>query len=122
MNIEQLQKFATHFPAVPVTLQFQLTSFDPIAITQAFDQPDSPCFLLTGKPKKTEDGFSFIGVNPSKSFTYRNGRLTIKEQDNSESTETVELKPVIEKFLKKIKHPASPTYRLFGRPHRLLQL
>lgn len=108
MNIGQLQKFATHFPAVPVTLQFQLTSFDPIAITQAFDQPDSPCFLLTGKPKKTEDGFSFIGVNPSKSFTYRNGRLTIKEQDNSESTETVELKPVIEKILKENQTPRIP--------------
>lgn len=44
MNIKQLHQFTQSFPAIPISIQFQMTDFDPIAITQAFDQPDKPCF------------------------------------------------------------------------------
>lgn len=36
MNIKQLHQFAQSFPAIPISIQFQMTDFDPIAITQAF--------------------------------------------------------------------------------------
>jgi anthranilate synthase component 1 len=109
MTITQLQTYAKNYPAVPITLQFQLPSFDPIAITQAFDQPDKPCFLLTGKPKKTEDGYSFIGVNPPKSLTYRNGQLTMSDQMGKKTTRAVALKPVLEKILAENKTPRIPS-------------
>lgn len=106
MTIEQLKQLAKNYPAIPVTLQFQAIDFDPIAVTQAFDRPEHPCFLLTGKPKKTEDGYTFIGFNPVESFTYRNGVLTTTTKEGYVSHETVALKPILEKILKQHKTPA----------------
>lgn len=105
MNIKQLHQFAQSFPAIPISIQFQMTDFDPIAITQAFDQPDKPCFLLTGQPKKTEDGYSFIGLNPRMALTYRNGRLTTTDYLGNVSHETIPLKPVLERILANNKTP-----------------
>lgn len=108
MTFEQLKPYLNDYPAVPVTLQFQAATFDPIAVTQAFDNPDHPCFLLTGKPKKTEDGYSFIGFNPIESFTYRNGELTTTTKDGNVSRETTALKPVIEGILAANRTPRLP--------------
>lgn len=105
MTIEQLKQYADAYPAIPITQQFQVESFDPIAITQAFGNPKHPCFLLTGKPKKTEDGYSFIGFNPVESFTYRNGILTTTLNDGSVSHETTKLQPVIENILRTNRTP-----------------
>lgn len=108
MNIKQLQTYAANYPAVPITRQFQLKSFDPIAITQALDHPESPCFLLTGKPKKDEDGYSFIGINPTKSFTYRNGKLKVTNRTGETFEKAVALKPVIEAVLRENRTPHIP--------------
>lgn len=105
MTIEQLNQYTNDYPAIPITLQFQADAFDPIAVTQAFDDPNHPCFLLTGKPKKAEDGYSFIGFNPVESFTYRNGVLETTTKDGTVSYETIALKPVLESLLRDNRTP-----------------
>ncbi|MEE8825576.1 aminodeoxychorismate synthase component 1 [Lentilactobacillus sunkii] len=108
MNIEQLQTYTKDFPAIPISINFEMNNFDPIAVTQRFDQPDKPCFLLTGKPKKTEDGYSFIGLNPTMTLAYRNGRLTTTDDRGNVSHETTDLKPVLERILADNKMPKLP--------------
>lgn len=105
MNLEQLQQYTKDFPAIPISINFEMGDFDPIAVTQQFDQPDKPCFLLTGKPKKTEDGYSFIGLNPTLTLTYRNGELATTDSQGDVSHETTELKPVLERILANNKMP-----------------
>lgn len=105
MRIEELNKYAQDFPAIPISINFQMTNFDPIAVTQNFDRPEEPCFLLTGKPKKSEDGHSFIGLNPTLTLAYRNGELTTTDNRGNVSHETVDLKPVLERILANNKMP-----------------
>lgn len=108
MTFNQLKKNAQNYPAIPITLQFHVDSFDPIAITQAFDQPESPCFLLTGQPKKSEDGYTFIGLNPVKTFTYRDDIMTTSDNHGNVSHETVALKTVINQTLQTSRTPRIP--------------
>lgn len=99
MNLNQLKQYTKDFSAIPISINFAMPDFDPIAVTQRFDQPDAPCFLLTGKPKKQEDGYSFIGLNPTLTITYRNGVLTCSDEQGNVSHETTNLKPVLERIL-----------------------
>ncbi len=99
MNLDQLKQYTKDFSAIPISINFAMPDFDPIAVTQRFDQPDAPCFLLTGKPKQQEDGYSFIGLNPTLTITYRNGVLTRSDEQGNVSHETTDLKPVLERIL-----------------------
>lgn len=105
MNLNDLKAAATGYPAVPVTLQFKLTDFDPVAIFNALKEADEPGFLLTGKPKKTEDGYTFIGLSPLQTFTYRDHQLTTTTKNSHTTTENVDLKPILEQLLAQNKTP-----------------
>ncbi|MTV83179.1 anthranilate synthase component I family protein [Secundilactobacillus folii] len=111
MNLQQLLTAAKDYPAVPVTLSFQIQNFDAVSLFNALKKADEPGFLLTGKPKKTEDGYTFIGLTPKQTFTYRDHILTTTAIDGTESTEETELKPILESILKQHQTP-----RIAGLP------
>ncbi|MCH3921858.1 anthranilate synthase component I family protein [Limosilactobacillus sp.] len=81
---EELSQYLADFPAVPVTLTYQDATFNPREVFRALNHPDSPAFLLTGKPKEKEDGYSFICLNPEKSFRYRDHQLTVTDLQTHE--------------------------------------
>ncbi|MQS89217.1 anthranilate synthase component I family protein [Companilactobacillus mishanensis] len=98
MNITQIKKISHDFPAAPITIDFKLENFDPIGLTQYLNSNVAPCFLFTGKPKPDEDGYSFIGIDPDETITYRDGILTIEKDDKVETQETA-LKSYLENIL-----------------------
>jgi len=99
MNLEELQRASQGYPFVPVTLTYTATDFDPVAVTAALQNPKQPCFLLTGHPKPKEAGYSFIGVNPQKTLTYRNGQLTVTTATGKVTKTQTAFKPVIQQLL-----------------------
>lgn len=102
---ERLSKLAQRYPAVPVTVQFAMSDFKPVEIFNALKDANEPGFLLTGKPKSTEDGYTFIGLAPKQTFTYRDGYLTTTDATGDETVQQTSLKPVLERLLKKYQTP-----------------
>lgn len=107
MNIEKLSLLAKNYPAVPVTINFELNDFDPIDLTQNLNQATGPCFLFTGQPKPDEDGYSFIGLDPELALTFKDGILTVEDQSGVHSQRTA-LKPYLEQILSKYQTPKIP--------------
>ena len=107
MNITQLSNIAKHYPAVPVTIDFELDNFDPIDLTQNLNSTLGPCFLFTGQPKPDEDGYSFIGLNPDETITYKDGNLTVEQAGQTTTTKTA-LKPYLEDILARYQTPKIP--------------
>ncbi|MFD1419911.1 anthranilate synthase component I family protein [Lactiplantibacillus songbeiensis] len=107
MNLKTLQQLSQSYPMVPVTLQYQVDQFDPVAVTAALQTPTQPCFLLTGQPKPNEAGYSFIGVRPQQTLTYRNGQLTVTTADKITQTKTA-LKPVLQHLMTVNQTPKIP--------------
>jgi anthranilate synthase component 1 len=108
MTIETLTQQSKGYPAVPVTLQFEMTDFDPVTIFNALKAANEPGFLLTGKPKETEDGYTFIGLAPKQTYTYRDHVLTQTDQNGHETVQDTELKPILEDLLAKHRTPRLP--------------
>ncbi|KRL67401.1 anthranilate synthase component I family protein [Companilactobacillus versmoldensis] len=108
MEIEKLQQSSIGYPAVPITLEFKMADFDPVALTNNLKSDIGPCFLFTGHPKPDEDGYSFIGVDPVESLSYRNGQLTIQNVSGIKKIDT-NLKNYLEKLLNKFKTPRLPS-------------
>lgn len=108
MNIEKLRFFAKNYPAVPVTIDFELPDFDPIDLTHNLNQDEGPCFLFTGQPKPDEDGYSFIGLDPELAVTFKDGILTVEDSTGVHTRETL-LKPFFESLLKKYQTPKIPS-------------
>lgn len=79
---ERLAQYLRNYPAVPVTIQFHDLHFNPLSVFKALNKPQQPAFLLTGKPKKQEDGYSFICLNPAKSYRYRDHNLLTTDFHN----------------------------------------
>ena len=107
MNLKTLQQLSQTYPMVPVTLQYQVDQFDPVAVTAALQTPTQPCFLLTGQPKPDEAGYSFIGVRPQQTLMYRNGQLTVTTADKITRTKTA-LKPVLQHLMTVNQTPKIP--------------
>lgn len=108
MNIEKLRFFAKNYPAVPVTIDFELPDFDPIDLTHNLNQDEGPCFLFTGQPKPDEDGYSFIGLDPELAVTFKDGILTVEDSTGVHTRETL-LNPFFESLLKKYQTPKIPS-------------
>ncbi|AKP68007.1 anthranilate synthase component I family protein [Companilactobacillus ginsenosidimutans] len=104
MNLNELKKISVNYPAVPVTINFKLDDFDPIDLTKNLNDAVGPCFLFTGKPKPDEDGFSFIGINPEETITYKDGILAVEKNGLVNESETA-LKPYLEKILTQYRIP-----------------
>ncbi|WP_125771396.1 anthranilate synthase component I family protein [Companilactobacillus furfuricola] len=104
MKFEELKMLAQNYPAVPITLNFPLTNFDPIDLTQNLNQHLGPCFLFTGQPKPDEDGYSFIGLDPAAAITFKDGQLTV-ENEAGKTTQVTDLKPYLENLLQKYRTP-----------------
>lgn len=87
---EQLAHYLRTYPAVPVTIQYQDPHFNPLSVFKTLNNPKQPAFLLTGKPKKQEDGYSFICLHPEKSYCYRDHTLVTTDFHNGkqESSQT----------------------------------
>lgn len=109
-SLNSLKQAAVGYPAVPVTLQFSMPNFEPVALFNALKQADEPGFLLTGKPKKTEDGYTFIGLTPQETFTYRDHVLTTTLPNGNTNVEETDLKPILEQLLLKIKRHGYQNY------------
>lgn len=107
-SLNSLKQAAVGYPAVPVTLQFSMPNFEPVALFNALKQADEPGFLLTGKPKKTEDGYTFIGLTPQETFTYRDHVLTTTLPNGNTNVEETDLKPILEQLLAQNKTPRLP--------------
>lgn len=108
MNKQDLITYTKSYKAVPVTLQFDMPNFDPITIFNALKRANEPGFLLTGKPKETEDGYTFIGLTPERTYTYRDHVLTEADSAGRETTSEVALQPILEKLLADNKTPRIP--------------
>ncbi|MCH5462931.1 anthranilate synthase component I family protein [Lactobacillus sp. LC28-10] len=108
MTLNELLSAAKDYPAAPVTLEFQLPDFDAVTLFNALKDAQEPGFLLTGKPKKTEDGYTFIGLAPKQTFTYRDGVLTTTVEGGENTTKKTALKPILEGILKQHQTPRIP--------------
>ncbi|WP_203651425.1 anthranilate synthase component I family protein [Secundilactobacillus yichangensis] len=108
MTLNELLTAAKGYPAAPVTLEFQLPTFDAVTLFNALKKAQEPGFLLTGKPKKTEDGYTFIGLAPKQTFTYRDGVLTTTVEGGETTTKKADLKPILENILKQHQAPLIP--------------
>lgn len=104
MKLEKIKLLSQNYPAVPITINFKMENFDPIASTQNLNRSTGPCFLFTGQPKPDENGYSFIGLDPVETITYRNGNLTI-ENDHGTTVQQTPLKPYLNQLLKKYQTP-----------------
>ena len=101
MNLTTLKKLSQNYPAAPVSLEFELKNFDAIDLTRNLNNEVGPCFLFTGHPKPDEDGYSFIGINPDATITYKDGVLTVNNQDSKQT----ELKSYLERILAQYQTP-----------------
>lgn len=111
MPLDDLLHAAQNYPAVPVTLSFHMSHFDAVTLFNALKDVNEPGFLLTGKPKQTEDGYTFIGLTPRQTFTYRDHVLTKTTEDGQEISESVTLKSTLEALLQQHRTP-----RIAGLP------
>ncbi|MBT9672643.1 anthranilate synthase component I family protein [Secundilactobacillus kimchicus] len=108
MNKDDLLTLAADYPAIQITRQFTMPDFDPITLFNALKQAGEPGFLLTGKPKETEDGYTFIGLAPERTFTYRDHVLTETDADGRETTRNADLKPILDDLLAQNRTPRQP--------------
>jgi anthranilate synthase component 1 len=103
----QLTQLAAQYPAVPVIRQFTLTDFQPLHVIEVLRKQGEPCYLLTGKPKTTEDGYTFVGLHPKEALTYRNGVLTSETAAGTTQTKTA-IQPALEQRLAALRTPKLP--------------
>ncbi|WP_369523240.1 hypothetical protein [Secundilactobacillus paracollinoides] len=108
MKLNDLKERSVGYPAVPVTLQFSMPDFNPVDIFNALKGTNDPGFLLTGKPKETEDGYTLIGLGPTHTYTYRDHILTEEEADGHTLISKTDLKPILETVLAENKTPKLP--------------
>lgn len=111
MDKATLQTIGEGYQAVPVTLQFEMDNFEPINIFNALKEVNEPGFLLTGKPKKEEDGHTFIGLGPEETYTFRDHRLITTVGEMETVVEDADLKKILEGIL-----AANKTPKLAGMP------
>lgn len=108
MELNALKQASVGYPAVPVTLQFSMPDFNPVNIFNALKGTNDPGFLLTGKPKVTEDGYTLIGLGPTHTYTYRDHMLTEEQADGHSIISKTDLKPILETVLADSKTPKLP--------------
>lgn len=103
---EQLAQYLRTYSAVPLTIQYHDPKFDPLAAFQKLNQPNQPAFLLTGKPKEKEDGYSFICLNSEMTYRYRDYILTTTDLRNgNQHQEKADFKQLVNDLLAKYKTP-----------------
>lgn len=103
---EQLAQYLRTYPAVPVTIQYHDPNFEPLVAFKSLNQPNKPAFLLTGKPKEQEDGYSFICLNPEMTYRYRNHVLTTTNLQNGEQDKRqINFAQLVNELLKKYQTP-----------------
>lgn len=97
---EQLAQYLRTYSAVPLTIQYHDPKFDPLAAFQKLNQPNQPAFLLTGKPKEKEDGYSFICLNSEMTYRYRDYILTTTDLRNgNQHQEKADFKQLVNDLL-----------------------
>ncbi|GAY72489.1 hypothetical protein [Lentilactobacillus kosonis] len=106
MNIDQLLPLKNNFALLPITISFKLTEFDPLNIMRSFETPGKPSFVMTGKPKENEDGYTFVCLNPEASYTYQNGQLTIDNFDGCPQIRTDDLHQFIDDLVDQNRAPS----------------
>jgi len=105
MNIEQLLPLRNDFALLPISINFKLTAFDPLAILREFETTAKPSFVMTCKPKQSEDGYTFICLNPEASYTYKDGQLTVDHFVDEPQIKNVNLHQFIDKLINQHRAP-----------------
>jgi len=113
MSIDEFKELAKSYNLIPVYEKVTADLLTPVLAYLKLRQQHSQCFLLESVEGKESLGrYSFIGINPIKSFQNKGLNLTIHENGKSS-----ELKQNIFQFLKnemsRLKHPQLPELPTF---------
>jgi anthranilate synthase component 1 len=87
MNYETFKELADKFNFIPVYEKITADLLTPVSAYLKLRSPGSQSFLLESVEGKESLGrYSFIGINPQKTFSNTGMNLTIKEQGKTNST------------------------------------
>ncbi len=113
MTIEEFKELAKIYNFIPVYEKITADLLTPVLAYLKLRKQNSQCFLLESVEDKESLGrYSFIGINPIKSF--QNKRLQLKIFENGRTTETHQnIFHFLKSEMNRLKHPQLPELPTF---------
>ncbi len=108
MTVEEFKQLASAYNYIPVYERVTADLLTPVLVYLRLSKENSQSFLLESVEAKESLGrYSFIGIDPVKSFQNTGNKLTIKVKEKIEKTEE-NIFQFLKTEMNKLKHPNLP--------------
>ena len=106
---EQIERMAEEYPVIPVCRELYADVVTPIALLRRLAAVSSRYYLLESVEGGERWGrYSFLGYDPIKRVTCKNGTVTVEEEGDVRRVETRHPLEVLRELLREYRSPRLP--------------